>query len=112
VDLDKYVALIFRDKSVTDGTKTALKQQIVRAAGQAYDLRQLTNGHDFHCALGASLRSDLGSRRVVHTWGREVEMHLRLSFSDDEFKASSVYWEICQWLENNHPYRILQPRLR
>lgn len=113
VDLDGYVASIFHDHRppVSVATKEALKLQITRAAGKEYDLYQLTNGHDFHCALGASLRDDLGSRREVHTWGKEVEMHLRLGLDESEFRRLSVYQAICKWVRENRPFNILQAEL-
>ena len=111
-DIDGYIDLIFKERSATQPEKNALRQQITRAAAQhTHDLHQLTNGHDFHCALGASLRRELGSRRDVHTYGSEVEMHLRLTFGDNDFKASQVYENIAAWVRENTPYKILHSRL-
>jgi len=112
VDIDGYVASIFQNRPpVPIAKKEALKQQIARAAGKEYDLYQLTNGHDFHCALGASLRHDLGSRRHFHTWGSEVEKHLRLTLNDSDFKRLLVYGAICEWVRKNPPFKILQAQL-
>jgi hypothetical protein len=111
VDVEGYVDLIFTQRSPTDQIRNALKDQIVRASHQLYDLRQLTNGHDFHCALGACLRSELASRRVPQTWASEIELHLRLAFTDEEFKSSELYKQILAWIGENAPYRILHPRL-
>jgi len=109
VDIDGYVASIFRDRpQVSAGTKGTLKLQITRATAKEYDLYQLTNGHDFHCALGACLRDDLGSRRDVHTWGNEVETHLRLALDESEFRRLSVYQAISKWVSENRPFNILQ----
>jgi hypothetical protein len=112
VDIDGYIELVFKERPAIQSIKDALKRQITRATGQHnHNLRQLTNGHDFHCALGASPRSELGSRREAHTWGREVEMHLRLSFGDNDFKASQVYEDVAAWVRENTPYKVLHSRL-
>lgn len=112
VDIDGYVELILRGRSAIQSVKDVLKQQIKRAAAQhTHDLYQLTNGHDFHCALGASLRSELGSRRDVHTWGSEVEMHLRLAFSDNELKESQIYEDVAAWVRDNASYKVFHSRL-
>jgi hypothetical protein len=110
LDVGGYVDLIFAARTVTAHEKQSLKDQIVRAATQPYDLRQLTNGHDFHCAVGACLRADLGSRIRPQTWATEVEMHLRLTFSDDDFRETLIYNQIIVWTRDNKPYGILHSR--
>lgn len=112
VDLDDYLALIFQGYSPTAGVRDAVKQKISQAMrARNYDLYQLTNGHDFHCALGACLMNELGSRKSPQAWGKEVEMHLRLAFDTEDFKASFVFNAICQWVSENPPFRILRPSL-
>ncbi len=110
VDVDRYVALVLSDGGISNHERAVLKAEIERASRREYDLHQITNGHDFHRALGVCLRGDLGSRRDVHTWGSEVEMHLRLTFSDEDFKNTTVYCSIAKWVRDNHPYLILHPR--
>ena len=111
VNIDEYVDLIFENRNASDEMKSAIRGQITGGIKQTYDLRQLTNGHDFICALGVCLRTELGSRRDVHTWSREVEMHIRLLYSDTEFRSSNLYNEICAWTTDNPKYTILYARL-
>jgi hypothetical protein len=111
VDLEQYVNLIFEGYEVTNERCIALKDQISRASDQDYDLYQLTNGHDFHSALGACLRRELASRRPQQTWASEIELHLRLVFTDDEFKDSEIYSQVRMWIRDNPAYRILHSRL-
>jgi len=111
LDLDAYVDLIFLNRTASDAMKSAIKGQIMGGVRQDYDLRQLTNGHDFFCALGICLRTELGSRREVHTWGSEVEMHIRLIYGDTEFRESQLYKDICFWLSENSKYSIFHMRL-
>lgn len=109
VDLEQYIALVMNSQRDEAG-KRHLQSQIESLARENFDLYQITNGHDFHCALGSSLRSDLGCRREAHTWGREVEMHVRLSFSDSDFIRTCAYTHICEWQKDNFPYRVLDAR--
>jgi hypothetical protein len=111
VNLDGYVDLIFEGCVASEQGRKELKEQISRATNQRYDLYQLTNGHDFHSALGECLRSELASRRPQQTWASEVELHLRLVFTDDEFRASEIYRQIRMWIRDNPPYRVLSSRL-
>ncbi len=111
VDVAGYVDLIFANRLTTNDVKQALKKQLEQASTQPYDLRQLTNGHDFYCALGACLREGLASRQRSQTRSSEVEIHLRLAFTDDDFKALPLYGQITMWSHDNKPYRILQSRL-
>jgi hypothetical protein len=111
VDLDFYVDLVTKGRAASDAAKDALKQKIQAALAKSYDLYQLTNGHDFHCALGACLRADLGSRAVPQTWGKEVEAHLRLAFDDADFKALSIFQAIREWIRDNAPIRVLRASL-
>lgn len=110
IDIDAYLDLIFGDRAGTGAEKLDVRSKIGRALNRSYDLRQLTNGHDFHCALGATLRGDLGCRRDVHTWRSEVEMHIRLAFSDSHFVASAVYRAIQDWEAENRPFLVLHQR--
>jgi hypothetical protein len=52
VSLDRYLDLVFEGCVVSEQGRKELKEQISRATNQDYDLHQLTNGHDFHSALG------------------------------------------------------------
>jgi hypothetical protein len=111
VDVDAYLDLVFEGRAVSTATRDALKQKIVSAAAKTYDLRQLTNGHDFHCALGACLRGTLGARAIPQTWGKEVESHLRLSCDEAEFRTMSVYFGIREWAQDNAPFRVFKASL-
>lgn len=74
--------------------------------------RQMNNGHDFSSALGKMLRSEIGCRKTPHTWGSEVETHIRLSFRDEDFLSLSVFRDIVEWENRNYPYKVLSSRLR
>lgn len=111
INLDAYIELVFEGRTPDAGEKGALRDQVSALCRREYDLSQLTNGHDFHCALGACLRVELGSRRHAHSWGSEVEKDLRLAFSDQEFKATAVYQMLSAWASDNHPYVVLDSRL-
>lgn len=111
VSVERYVDLIIQ----TNGGRVErgpLISQINAISRGDFDLQQITNGHDFHCALGASLRNELGARRDVHTWGSEVEIHLRLCFSDKDFVSSYVYGQIRSWQNENLPFQILSGRFK
>ena len=111
IDLDSYVNLIV-GSSAPGKTRSAVKDLIEKNTLLEYNLYQLTNGHDFHCALGACLRVELGSRKAQQTWGREVAKHLRLGFREQEFQDCTVYRKICEWENENSPYRILKAHLK
>jgi len=111
VDIDAFVDQIFEGKTVPDTTKKTLKGTIVSNLSKTYDLWQLTNGHDFHCALGTCLRSDLGERAPAQTWGKEIASHLRLTCDSAEFKAMAIYLAIRDWTTENIPFRILRTDL-
>lgn len=107
IDIDEYVKLVFDGYPPDPGAQYLLKQKITSWAGKRYDLRQITNGHDFHCALGACLRNELGSRAPAQTWGSEVESHLRLTHDEKDFKMTAVYAAITTWTKENSPFRIV-----
>ncbi len=111
VDIDQYVALVFEGRVVPQKKRDDLKSKIVSNLSRTYDLWQLTNGHDFYCALGACLQNVLGSRAPAQTWGKEVEVHLRLACDESEFKAMTIYAAIRNWTQENAPFRILRSHL-
>jgi hypothetical protein len=110
VDLDLLMDEVFYNRPPTQ--KPQLKALVVAHAAQEHDLLQLTSGHDLMSALGLALREELANRKHAQTWGREVELHFRLLFGDEEFKQSSVFSAIRTWEEDNVPYVILTPRLK
>jgi hypothetical protein len=111
VDLDAYIDLVFDGRVTNTGEKETLKEAIARACQKGYDLYQLTNGHDFYCALGSCLRSELGFRRDFHSWRSEIEKDLRLAFSDGDFRETEVYRGLCGWINENRGYVIFDVRL-
>lgn len=111
-DIEEYISLLLVNENNREEDHGNLHNLIEGALPRQYDLKQLTNGHDFHAALGVCLRGHLGSRRDVHTWGNEVGMHLRLAFDDEEFKRSQMFVRVRQWEEDNPPFIILDGRFR
>lgn len=111
VDFDKYIDLIRLIEPISEIEKSKIESLIAVESKNNIDLRQLTNGHDFHCAIGACLKKELGRRRDAQTWGNEIEMHFRFLFGDAEFIGSSVFTALRNWENSNSPYKILNERL-
>lgn len=59
----------------------------------AYDLMQLTNGHDFCEGVCYKYRKMTGKSLST----KEIESCLRLSFSEDDFKTTNLYKNISVW---------------
>jgi len=113
VDLFKYVEHVCSKRGIADvKEQQELRENISHAlAREIHDPFQITNGHDFNCALGVALRSELGSRRDVHTWASEIELGIRLAYSRDDFCRSAIYRSIKAWEAQNSSYRVLLPSL-
>jgi Protein of unknown function (DUF4435) len=109
VDLFKYVEQVCFKRGIADAEEQKeLKESISRALSrEIHDPFQITNGHDFNCALGIALRSELGNRREVHTWASEIELGIRLAYSRDDFCKSVTCRDIKAWEARNLPYRVL-----
>jgi hypothetical protein len=112
IEIASYVDTILRNEKSPEKYKSDIEKMITNALTNTYDLRQITNGHDFHAALGVCLRSRLGERRDVHTWGSEIEWHLRLAFQDSDLRQTKVFAAIRSWEDDNPPYLILADRYR
>jgi hypothetical protein len=110
VDLDLLIDDVFYNRTTTQ--KPQLKALIMAHSSQEHDLIQLTSGHDLMCALGLAMRSELADRKLAQTWGKEVEIHFRLLFGDEEFKQSPLFVAIRTWEDENIPYVVLAPRLK
>ncbi|MCA1381459.1 DUF4435 domain-containing protein [Bradyrhizobium sp. BRP23] len=89
----------------------SLKTLVLNHVKKEFDKLQLTNGHDFLAMLGLALQSRLGDRKIQQTWGSEVEIHIRLAYSDEDFLASSIFVAILAWQDENLPYVILKSSL-
>jgi hypothetical protein len=67
----------------------------------------ICNGHDFCRAFGILLRSTIGNRSASQTQPQEIEMHLRLAYSQGDFLDSSTYRAVVRWTEMTGNGRIL-----
>lgn len=112
VVIPDYIDLIFEGYSPTVAEKAAVEGLITTHSSNQFDLLQITNGHDFFINLGMGLRGILGNRTSSQTYGREVEMHFRLSFGERQFKKLDAFSKILEWEVENYPYRILDNALR
>jgi|GEM_PF-2452495 len=112
VNLDSYIDALTDGSGLTLPEVDALKKQIRETSELQFDLMQFTNGHDVHCALGKSLQSDLGSRKGAHTFGSEVELHLRLIYSGSDFIKSDVFQNLSAWEARNQNYKVLRQEFR
>lgn len=110
VDLDLLIDDVFYNRTATQ--KPELKALVIAHSARDHDLFQLTSGHDLMCALGLAMRETLSNRKDAQTWGREVELHFRLLFGDEEFRRSSIFSALRAWEEDNAPYVILSSRLK
>ena len=105
-DIDKMVDSVSFGKFQAAATREASKSQIVKTVGKDLPLNQVTSGHDFCAALGIALRSEIGNRRDQQTWRSEIELHLRLAYSVEEFQTSYLFQSIKSWEKENPPYKI------
>lgn len=112
VDFDSYFTAVADAQSASRVPNSSIKTNVYNLLERQFDLHQITSGHDFCCLLGLGLRDHLGDRRAVHSWASEIEMGLRLAFSDGDFTASSLFPLIIAWEEENSPYVIVADRLR
>ncbi|WLF96470.1 DUF4435 domain-containing protein [Brucella intermedia] len=112
VNLDSYVDALTDGSDLSVNEVEALKKQIEETSKLQFDLMQFTNGHDVHCALGKSLQSNLGSRKGAHTFGSEVELHIRLIYSEHDFLESDVFRNLTAWEARNQNFKVLRQELR
>jgi hypothetical protein len=111
VDVGRLVEQVSTGAFSSDEAKQKLKDLITAHTRQQFDKFQITNGHDFLAMLGIALQERLGDRQIPQTWGSEIELHLRLAYSEDEFVASSLFIAILAWQDENVPYAVLKPSL-
>jgi hypothetical protein len=97
VIIDKMIEAVSKGSFGTVESKASLRQHIDELMEVDFDLRQLTNGHDFLAALGIALRNFIGSRRAPQTWQPEIEMHFRFGLSHEEFSTTPTFSEIKTW---------------
>lgn len=109
-DIQAMVEGVFEGRNVDDKVKSDLVEKVRFLLPKKFPLLQITNGHDAMTALGIALRDKLASRAKAQTWGSEVELHIRLAFTDKEFIDSSVYNNLAEWEAENKPYRVLHLR--
>lgn len=111
INVDLMVESVSLGKNSDVKQKNHLKGMVNSHLQKVYDAYQITNGHDFLTMLGIALRSKLSDRHAAQTWGSEVELHFRLSYSDEDFAATPTFAAIVNWQDENPPYIILKTSL-
>lgn len=104
--VESYIDELVGSGNVDESERHWIRQKIGEEMSSSYNLLQLTNGHDFCSALGAYLRTKIGSRREPQAWGKEVALHLRLTVDRVDFFKLAVASELRNWEKSNAPYRI------
>lgn len=107
VDVNLLVGQVSLDAS-SARSQLDLKQDLLSNVKQNFDLTQLTCGHDFIDLLGLALQDRLGDRGPEQTRVPEVKIHLRLTFSEEDFVRTSLFFAIRNWEGENVPYLILR----
>jgi hypothetical protein len=97
----------FSDPAKKQGLETLIKGHL----SSQQDPLQLTNGHDFFALLGIALRDKIGRRLDPQSWRSEVQIHFRLTYSEQDLIRSAVYRAIVEWEKENPPYLILKRHL-
>jgi len=111
VKIDAYIEELTKDSDVDGPAKEKLKALIEQTAALGFDVLQITNGHDFYSALGASLRAELGERKTAQSFGSECEMHIQLCFTREDFVATELFENIRMWERANPMFALLCPTL-
>jgi hypothetical protein len=107
VDLLAYHLSASQSNTSVDDLKSMLKSYVT----QNFDLLQLTNGNDLSAMLGLALQGHLGDRKPDQAFGAEVKIHLRLTFSEEDFVHTPLFFAILGWEAENAPYVILKKQL-
>lgn len=105
VNIDAFVAAVLR-WSRPGPPAGSIKALMDKEQQKNYAPRQLANGHDVSAIFGIALRKLVANRRDVHTWAREIESGLRLSFDWEALRTTTFYRCLHAWELNNEPYRI------
>jgi hypothetical protein len=111
VDVDKLVDHLDTRQPTKEGRKVEIARLLRDHAAQNFDLLQITNGRDFLAMLGLALQDKLGERKPSQASPSEVEIHFRLSFSEEDFVNTKLYFAILNWQSENKPYIVLKSSL-
>lgn len=68
-------------------------------------------GHDVAMVFGKALQSVLGNLNIVNATGPIIEGYFRVSFSEADFLATSIFLDIREWEQRNPDYVCLKPHL-
>lgn len=95
--------------SSTDDIKKKI-DETVNGFPDGLDIWQITNGHDLIKALGICLQDRLGNRKKHNIEVKEIELHLRLTIDDEDFRSLGIFQKILVWSENKS-FMVLNERL-
>ncbi len=107
IDPGRLLAGILGKEVSQKGALDALKARLADAASKVEDVSTITNGHDFCWGLGENLRETIGNRARNLCSGKEVEIHIRLTIDESDFKSLAIFKKIKEW-EQKTGYLVLK----
>jgi hypothetical protein len=96
-----------KNRTRRDLDANALANAIATVSAEALAPCELCCGDDLVAALAVGLRRLIGSHAGGAVGPEEIKRALRLAFSDDKFRQTSLYQSIRKWEAKSAPFRII-----
>jgi hypothetical protein len=78
------------------------------AKSNDHDKRMMCCGHDLMVLLGKGLLCLFGNQGAQSVEKVEIESRMRLAFSWEDFRSTTVYLDLKKWEESNQEYFVLR----
>jgi hypothetical protein len=112
IDIKKLIKTILSNTTAVlpnTGKKTLINETVLKKFAKEnlhLDKMQICHGKDLINILSIGIRKNLGKEQYKNTDPETISGALRLSYEFQHFKASVLYKMICDWENNNKPYKV------
>lgn len=110
-DIEHLVSEIYNKSGRPHAPKLEMTQFILSWLEEAADQWRVCCGHDLSSVLGIALQKAIGNENPKTVARAQIEMKLRLAYSDLEFKSTNLFSGIRAWEDRNAGFQILREDL-
>lgn len=97
IDVEALITHVHNRSGMPHAPRPAVQTAVGAILGAGHNKRDLARGHDVLEVLGVALRYVVGTCNQLQAAAHNLETHLRVAYSKDEFSTTTLYKAVNAW---------------